>query len=280
MQRFLAMLVIPVALIASGCVGQTIFGGGLTIDEFAPDFQSIFPGEEVNFNIKITNTGSIDAKIKDIELTGLDTSNWKIKTNTCDSLLRSGVNAEGTVTCNLVVVSPNTGNLEITFTPKLHVTYSYKTTSVALVSVGTLDEVRRISLQGGNLPYQTQATTGGPVNIAIAASGPIRVSGSSVEFPIRVTVDAGSGTVCSSACNENTWNKIRVRMDSMLKTSDCPSEMELALFQGQSNSYVCNMQATPSDAGAGITQKRIEITSDYDYITQKSTTISIKKRTI
>ncbi|MFH1294900.1 MAG: hypothetical protein ABIH90_03095, partial [Candidatus Aenigmatarchaeota archaeon] len=258
--RLLPFAVVVLAL--SGCIGQTITGSGLVIEDFSPDFASVFPGEEVHIDVKVRNLGTVDAQIRDIQMTGLDTKNWKMETSNCNELLRNGINAGGSASCTIALVSPETNGLEMSFTPNLHLTYSYRTVSVALVSIGTLDEARRISMQGGTIPYQTQSTTGGPVVIDIKASSPVRVSDSSVDFPIRVTVSSGSGTVCSGGCNENTWNKVRISMDSSLKSSDCPREMELSLFKGQSNAFVCNMKASPSDAGAGITQKRIEISSD------------------
>lgn len=272
-------LVVGVFLM-SGCVSQTYFaGGGLVVEEFSPDFPSIFPGEEVHLNLLLKNTGSVDAKVTDMQLTGLDVKSWRMKTNTCVELMRKTIKAGGSENCIIALVAPDTGDLEITYKPKIHVTYSYRTDAIALVTVGTLDEVRRISLQGKGLPYETESTDG-PVAIDIKTASPVRVSGSSVEFPIRVTVTNGPGTVCSGRCGPDTWNKIKLSLGTALKLSDCPRQIELDLFKGQSNSFVCNLMASASDAGAGLTQKRVEVSSEYEYIVQKETSISIKKRTV
>jgi hypothetical protein len=159
------------------------------------------------------------------------------------------------------------------------VTYGYRSDAVALVTVGTLDEIRRISMQGGSLPYKTESTDG-PVSIDIKTANPVKVSGPSVEFPVRITVTNGPGTVCLGSCEPNTWNKIRLTLGGALKPSDCPGTIELDLFKGRSNSFVCNLKASPSDAGAGLTQKRFQVGSEYEYIVQKETAISIKKRTV
>jgi len=274
------LLLLAVALL-SGCVAQesAFVGSGLVIEEFSTDFPSIYPGEEVHLNLKLANRGAADAKITEMELTGLDLKSWKEKSNTCRELYRAPIPAGGSANCAIALVSPDTGNLEISYSPKIHVTYSYRSNSVALVTVGTVDELRRITLRGGALPYEARSSAG-PVAIDIKASSPVKASGTSVEFPVRFTVTNGGGTACSGACGPATWNKIRVSLETSFKVADCPSQIELVLYRGQSNAFVCNLKASAPDAGAGLVQKSIEARSDYGYIIQAETVVAVRKRAI
>jgi len=276
-----SILILAAVMFVSGCVIQTtpFMGSGLVISEFSADFPTIYSGDEVHLGLKLSNTGSVDANVVGMDMTGLDLKSWKEKSNSCKELSRTPIKPGGSVNCIIALVAPDIGNLEVPFTPKIHVTYSYSSNAIALVTVGTTDELRRIALQGGSLPYEAKSSAG-PVSIDIKASSPIRASGTSAEFPVRMTVTNGAGTACSGKCSPSTWNKIKLSITTTMQSAGCPSQIELILYKGQSNSFFCNMKAASGDAGAGLTQKSIEVQSDYGYIIEAETSLSIKRRTI
>jgi hypothetical protein len=281
MRRILLILLILVCI--SGCVemGTVTTNYGVVIENFETDFDSLFSGEPVQFQIRIFNQGNTDATIENLEIVGIELggSGWTEIKNTCKELLNKVIISKTRKNCVWEFNSPMLDQgLSASYEPKLRLSYLYKTTTISSVTLGTSDELRRMKTMGKIIPTKT-STTGGPVSINVITTGPIKLSDGSVTFPIKIEVkNIGGGTVCEGSCKQENWNKIKLNIKTDMKLTDCKKQEEVQLWKGQSNTIVCSLTA-PSRI-SGIEEKIIEVSSEYGYITEKTTSLSIVRKKI
>lgn len=281
MRRIILIFLILICI--SGCVktGSVTKNYGVVIETFQTDFNSYFSGEPVQFQIRISNQGSNNAIIENIEIVGIELGElgWNEIENTCKNLLGTVLAPNSRKNCVWEFKSPNLNKgLSVSYEPKLRLSYFYKTATISSVVIGTSDELRRIKTTGKTIPIKT-STTGGPVSINVITTSPIKLSDSGVTFPIKIEVkNNGGGTVCEGSCNQGKWNKIKLNIKTDMKLSDCNKEEEIQLWKGQSNTIVCSLTA-PSKI-SGVEEKLIEVSSEYGYITEKTTSLSITRKKI
>ncbi len=287
--------IISLILISSGCTGPLITGGnGVVIEHFAPYFLEVNSGEDVQFNLRIRNTGTADADIKEIKLTGVSWPGIGLGTSeTCDNIkgrLSGAVPSENirgeSRACYWKTKAP--GNIPLNIQRKYHpiarITYGYKTTTIQSITIGTADELRRIMDSGRSLPSETTTTTSGPLAISIKAKSPIKLSdsGQSVTFPIEISItNLANGIVCeTSDCRSGSWNKfiLNIDLDTDMVLKECSEQQVLGLERGQTQVIGCKLQIS-GFGGFGVLedryQKLITVSAEYGYIVEKSTTITV-----
>jgi hypothetical protein len=185
---------------------------------------------------------------------------------------------------------------EITYTPTVRVFYSYKSGVVKLITFGSSSELRTIQDTGGKLPTETVSTTSSPVQLSIETKGPIRFwqEESKVIFPLEITIrNTGGGVACAfddnavtkDACKvqsgEAPKNKIRLmitfgnaEMELMDECKEFKGGKTISLWKGQSNSIVCEVEATSLGSGATI-QRMIKAEAFYEYYTDTESSIKV-----
>ncbi|MEE9405818.1 MAG: hypothetical protein V3V26_00250 [Candidatus Aenigmarchaeota archaeon] len=293
-------LILPIlaVMLVSGCTvpGFTSAGGGsgVVIETLEPDFSSVFEGESVQLQMKIKNTGSVDATEVKAAIFGMEkwTLQDKTKGSTCTlaeswSLLapdEARGTSGGSKSCIYAYKSPSgiAKGLSMSYSPTVRVTYKYNTNTIKSITLLSSTEARRIEQQGGALPSETVSTTSSPVSVNIVTKGPIKVFKDGLQFPLEITVNNAGGGVVSTTISSKDWNKVKlyVTLPAGLTSNatDCPvgkaKARTLTLFKGQSNTITCTVAVTT----APTVPKQVQITANaenYYYFTEKSTTVTL-----
>jgi len=238
------ILVFLFAIIAiAGCTTTTITttsGNGIVIEAFGPDLPQAVPGELVNFDVRIRNTGSVTVTNVFGELLGLDedwydateqpygggpwegvTDRWK-RPNQLEC--RSGLGG-----FTLLPPDPSFGTqgqehvctwtyevpqgilprgLSLTYNPIIRIFSTTHTEVVKEITILPREELVRLQTQGGALPIDTISSTSSPVSIDVTTNGPTRVIGDKVVFDVTFTIkNQNDGIVCSEIIDiHNTCN--------------------------------------------------------------------------
>jgi len=280
--KFIPLVLVFAFVLISGCVipsginpfdSNTPAGTGVVIEDFGPDFQTVYSGEEVKFMLKVKNTGSVKAEDGFAELLGLDqiwlgeqsqtSAGGEVfpKETQCRydnrgiTLLPEQPDAGitgGETTCTWVYKAPpvSTG-LSVNSKPRVRFYYTYKSSTIKTVTLVPREELKAIQNQGKGLPTESYSTTKSPVSIDIETASPIRTYGNSVEFPVVITFkNIGGGTVCTDK-SENCkkyggviitselpqWNRLKFKIilpDGLdIANGSCKEEDEKIVFTGK-----------------------------------------------
>ena len=169
MKGYLALLILPVlALVVSGCTvpgagPSAVTGNGVVIEAFEPDFPQAFKGENIQFQIRVKNTGSVDANDVKAKLLGLD--DWTDSGSTCSSLdagvkllapvPEQGVSGESE-SCIWTRKAPDVPQgLSTNYNPYARLYYTYKSNTVKSITFASQQELRNIETSGKALPSET-----------------------------------------------------------------------------------------------------------------------------
>ncbi|MFH1294898.1 MAG: hypothetical protein ABIH90_03085 [Candidatus Aenigmatarchaeota archaeon] len=276
-------------LFLSGCVGQGSVGvgKGLEINDLSVDFNSVDSGEKVTLYLKVSNTGSTEAKNVKAEIAGIDVREWKGKTTeSLGDLLpvdpQSNTPGE-TQTRTFDLNAPTLAKgLQVSYEPIVYVSYDYEATTVKALTLVDIDELRRMEQQGRGPSVKTKSSTGGPISVEIQAGEYVKTGTSSEaynRFPLYITItnnDWGSGgtVIPASGRNANDYPvQLTIDLPSQLSASDCKLRDTINLWKGQNAEITCDMRVTRPP------QKRedvlITVKMDYRYQIEASTSITV-----
>ncbi|MBI4020136.1 MAG: hypothetical protein HY367_02285 [Candidatus Aenigmarchaeota archaeon] len=280
----LAMLLV---LLISGCTSASP-GGGLAIKYFAPDLPQALPGERIRLQAEIENTGSSEATAATARILGLESWLGQSLTPDCEagfSLLPARLGISGsTNVCSWEFTAPDVPDrINVNFKPALRVEYVYSSDLVKAVTI--LPREQLVLLRDQPLPSETTSVSSSPVAFSAEVQTPVRLAGSEVSFPLKITVNnVGGGAVCIDDCSEaNNIDSIYLAIDAKGMSTDCPNPIRLTLYRGSTNTIQCNMMASGLNPNA-ITQKAIKIRSDresgtaYRYFTDAETQVTVTGR--
>jgi hypothetical protein len=288
----LAVIPLLAVMIISGCTaipgGVPVSGGGVAIEAFEPDFPRLNTGETVQFRLSFRNKGSAESVVKSISISGADwLATGADMIDTCGPLANTqllparpdlGTQGESrncywefTVTKQKVNIPEG---LSITYTPIAKLSYTYRSSTIKSITIGTSQELRLLQDRGSALPAETTSKSSGPVDITIDSKGPIRVSGTEVSFPIEIKVtNTGGGIVCKTDCNNaEEWNRMAITIDTGDMDNDCQTE-EISLWKGQTNTIGCKV--TIRGVPEGRIQKLIQVSTGYEYLVEKTTSVTV-----
>jgi hypothetical protein len=322
--KFLFAVMVIAVVFASGCTlpfnlgdynSNTPEGAGVIIESFAPEFAEVYSGETVVFNLKVRNSGSIKAEGGFAEMLGLDQT-WLPGTdeegkyrneelfpneNECEYKTRgitllpadqaTGIQgADHICTWNYIAPVVPAG-LYTDARPRVRFFYNYKSHAVKTLTLVPRDELRNLQQQGKSLPSESTSKSKSPIDIDIAVSSPLRVSGVSnekIQFPVVIDVkNVGDGTVCTDAysCKVSSqggpsWNMLQISIDLpdgvTFRTCGDPGSstknMDVYLNRGSSQTYTCLLEADQPNA---IVQKTIRIDAEYGYFVDKTTSVKV-----
>ncbi len=320
--KFIALLPVFILVMVSGCVmpfntdpfqSETPSGTGVIIEAFAPDFQTVYSGEDVTFRLKVKNTGSITAERGFAELLGIDQIWLGEQSQTSEggeifpketqcrydtkgiTLLPEQTDAGitgGETTCTWVYKAPpiSTG-LSVNSKPRARFYYTYKTSTIKTITLVPKYEMKALQDQGKTLPIEAYSTTKSPISIDIETASPIRTYGDEIGFPIVITVkNVGGGTVCldkSDNCKKpggvqsnSEWNRLKINIvlasDLELATGSCKKDGEEIVFTDKDPQTIsCVIIAKNIDTQIGVIQKNIEVDADYGYFIDKTTDVTV-----
>ncbi|MBI2675343.1 MAG: hypothetical protein HYX24_02710 [Candidatus Aenigmarchaeota archaeon] len=277
MGREILVLILP-ALLLSGCIQPSESGSsGLIIDVFESDEQIVLSGEDIQLQLKITNTGSVPGRIRSVQMLNINPDEWHVRQGSCSSLAESVIAPGSFRSCSITYRAPAVPEgLATVYKPVIRVEYTYYSTAARSINIAPASEMRRIkaveSLQSSS------TSTSGPVALSVEAKNPLSISNGQVSFPIKVSVDnTGGGTVCRTSCyDKSSWQQVSVylRLDSTMR-SDCGTTLELDLTKGRNNQFVCLLTTTASE---NLVERVIEVRADYNYLVEKGLVVKISNR--
>lgn len=295
MKALVLLLPVVAVLLISGCTVPgltpvTPTGTGVTIDAFEPDFSDVFSREPVQLQLKVSNTGSVDASDVKPSIQGIGTTDWDV------NLISSGCGSfgllapdpargtsGGTKTCIWSLKAPSVPKgLSTTYNPQVRLDYAYESTTVKSITLLPLAEARRLQNLGQQLPAETVSSTAGPIQLTITTKGPIRVFESNLEFPLEIKIqNVGGGTVCDGECDStgDNWNKLPYTINTGdMNLVDCQASGTIALFKGQTNTITCTVQV--QQVPENQIQKQVTVsagrgTNKYHYFIDRSTSIKV-----
>ena len=325
MNILLLTLLVLAALLVSGCTINPALSpatpattrSGVIIERFGPVFHEIQSEEPVTFRLSVRNAGSVDATDVHAELLGLDQAwceNTRCQTSAggfAEKLPEEeecrytgqGFNLKApdptlgspgeTRECTWKYVAPTLDrDLKVTYDATARVFYTYQSSTVESVIIGSIDELKRVQDSGGTIPSQTVSKSVSPIEISVAIQSPVRSWKNSATFPVKITVqNIGGGFACArnsgpmkDACKKTSpeYEKNRDRVllkitGNNLELSDDCTGFEngepFSLARGISNSFLCDITAT--GLNQGLVERTLTVTATYEYATDSQATITV-----
>ena len=304
MQARSALLLFAVAAViaVSGCTAISgpsgaAGGSGLVIENFEADFPQAFAGEELQFQARVRNTGSVRADAAQGFVLGLDgwggdCTEWpedELGTLLAPDPVRGTAGQSDTkiwTGCQAPDVRPG---LSLTSNPTLRVFYHTSSEVLKSVTFASQDELRRAQNLNQPLPAETLSATSSPIAMSIEVKGPIRVfaEDGSVGFPVEIKLsNVGGGVACFpegggiGECREGEgWNQVNLHPLSggaggSVEVTECASG-PVVLWRGQSNSVVCTVRVSDVSTQSGAVQKVLSASADYIYFIDKTASITV-----
>jgi len=283
MKTQIILLALTLIVLSSGCLlTQQVSTNGIVIEEFSSSLSEISPGEQVQFRLKIRNSGSVQAENIKFELFGVSYGDWMCTTD-CAKMdyLRAPdpeSNTEGeTRECIWDCIAPE---LKTTYSPGARVWYDYKTNIIRSITVVSHDELQRLADKGETLASESISSTTSPVSVDVQIKTPLKYwpEKNEITFPIAFKIDnTGNGVACIENCEERDWNYIILYITSELELSDCElkanSENKIQLWEGNTRTITCN--AKINERATIQTKKTIDAMAEYTYFTDKITSVKV-----
>ncbi len=283
MQRAASLLLLPLVVLASGCLSQT-GGPGIIIESFTPEFTEVYPGEPVSLEVMVRNTGSVDSEKGSVNILGLE--DWIWRGGSCGysaPLLGSqevyGTGGESLFCPPMVYEAPEVPKgLPIKYTPTARLSYDYGSSTIKSLTLTSQAESKRPSLSLLSRPVSSSVS---PVLIGVSTEESVRVFSSAVEIPITITLsNTGGGVVClqdyHSCDDERKRNRIALKVWLGEDNLDSCNN-EISLYRGETNSFVCRAEISDIPP-AGILQKTIRVEAEYGYFTDALTEVTVRHR--
>ena len=289
------LLLIPLLaliVVLSGCVipggsgsSDTQTTKGAVITDFEPDFAEVDSGQEVRFRLRVKNLGEVVATDVKATLESIP-DNWEVTKAECDlgTLERKQGSLEGgEASCEFIAKVIYPANTETVSKPVARVTYKYKTSTTAFVSIINIDEARRLNdakkLTSSSETRET--TTNSPISISIKFDSPVKLFSDSLNFPLKLDFQNADGTVCHPDCSDpKNYYKVNYQFSWGSKLSEaaeipCKQTETIDLFKGEDQSLTCRLQA--KDVQTSV-ESLLQIDADYGYLIQKSTSVRVRGR--
>ena len=160
------------------CDSKTPVGTGVIIEHFGPDYQKVYSGEEVEFVMRVRNTGTVKAEGGFAELLGLDQI-WEGGIGTKENIggretfpnemkcryTSRGINLlpgdpdagieGGTETCTWTYTVPEVSGEGVRSQPRIRFFYSYSSSTIKTVTLVSREALKTIQNQGRNMGIQS-----------------------------------------------------------------------------------------------------------------------------
>ncbi|MEM5797818.1 MAG: hypothetical protein QXG26_00275 [Candidatus Aenigmatarchaeota archaeon] len=306
-------LILPILFVMlSGCIASVQTGDGIVIKEFSSDFPVVYPGEEINFYLRMQNQGSFAATNVWAELLGVD-QDWCCEpagsgpwtsggeklpnekecrfTTTEHFSLKPpnpfwGVPGEEKM-CTWTYKIPQYGpGFQKTYEATIRVFYTYKAYFRQVIKVVSMAELQAAQAQGKPISISQVEPVRAPIKVSIDIPTPVRYSfgANSVTFPITIHIsNVGGGTAClPGECKKPStgWNKIKLSAELYPNIKmDCLSKpMVIDLYQGRGNTIQCQLKLTELK---NISEERaITIIAEHGYFVDKTIQITVKSEQV
>jgi len=303
----LILLLVPLAVVVmvSGCTGDTSgvsFGNGVIIAGWEPDFSSVESGEPVGLQLKIQNTGRIDAENVRAQIININMDDWGTGFSwTGDEedfgkvlAPKTESNSPGdtrTKTWNLEAPELPEG-MEFTYEPMVRISYDYKTKALKPITLVTTEELRKLVQRGMTLSGETTSYSEGPFSVEIRTGNFVKTGDVDQEFPITIIIrDVGGGFVIPSSGSWGSgwggWGSdderapvemtltLPDRMSLESEGSEYCSESgeTIELWKGSTAEITCMVSVDdPPDVRE---ESLLQVELDYTYSTDSSTSVKV-----
>lgn len=303
------LLIVPILFI-SGCIGQTPTGtstnDGIVITDFSFQNTPIYAEENVGLNLEVQNVGSSEARLKRIQVYGVDFSpsdiDWRVKNNDNDLRLNEelyqpdpGINLDGEkYFYEWMLKAPSKVLASTKYDFVARVEYEYITTYTGTIRLVNDNYLQSLSDEERNKLYNSDGivsskTTNGPISVTpfsgrhFIVTGAISPGGEGGEFnqprAIRFKIEnigKGYPYICpigiDCVSDDSSANKSYLRVKTMGDFVSC-SVNEIKLSTGKSHVIDCNF--SPSSVENKV-DKTFQIELSYSYYVDFYTSITVK----
>ena len=282
----LAIFLLIVSLVViSGCVtggGDNVkkASKGLVISSWKPDFETVSPGQPVEFELSLTNLGQVDAEIGKIFFEGIDAKKWSVQTAECDKLKSKTILPQGNEKCIVKAAAPDApSGFRLSADPKVSVIYSYSTEAVKSLNIRSLDEAKRLFAESGQAIQvsDVKAQTDSPIEFDITTKTPITVFKNGLATPVLMRIrNTGGGIVCSGNCEPKNIDKVGYTLSVVgegvvLADTGCrPGIIDLI---NDANTIPCTKISL--DKPEFENYPLIKFVAEYKYKTQAATSVTV-----
>lgn len=283
--RVLYLLVFVIFL--AGCARQTTVAAnnGLSIIEFSPDLSVVGSGTPVTISLITENIGEAVATQVTAELIGLD--DWTLESARKQSLQPDFLTAAdiannlkgGSGSAEWKLVSPvKQFNQKYDFATKL--SYDYQTHSNILFKVINLDYFK-------SLTKEEQARVQQGIVSVSTTKGPLEVSAKTqqtfitlaTELPIEITIkNTGSGRAFLITPEKPNLDKVTLVVQNVKRCgAEALTFYDVRLSNGKIGRIICYLDTSKVST---VKTFSIDITIDYKYFIEKTSSVSVLKAII
>ncbi len=238
--KFFLLLLIAAVTVTSGCT--TPFGGGskgggpgVVVDIFQPTLGQTTPiesDEPVSFHLEVINRGDYNNAPAVAELTGIDTTEWKLFGDVYRDLgLLLAPDPEsqtqgGRGTADWDVITPTLSrNQKITYEPIARVYYYYETDVKKPVWFDNSEELRRIVQGAGTLDTEPATSWNAPLAVTVNTGNFVKAGDwTNSKFQLQIRIEnTGNGQVFGRdypVAVEIEWP------DGVVPIGDCPRQIQ------------------------------------------------------
>jgi hypothetical protein len=311
MKKLLPLLLLTLAVIVSGCVGQEAgviscpgegVTDGVTITDFSFDFNEIYGGESVGLTFTVENFGGEDGTLNSYQLFGPDmvtsgatSMQWEV---TSGDITSTGIAEDlsapnmdlgipgGMYTELWTIKAPGGLTVETPVNLNIRATYTYKTSFSGVLTVMTQSylsslppEERKALIQSGGL--SAKCYTGGPMKLQ-AAAGTHFVDPSG-EPKIRFVINnvgpgypfwPETGTIDGDYDEIDDTTKYRVHVPAQTSGFVTCLEDTVTLSRGEVGTFDCSFDASSMTVTAK-TDYNFQIEIEYYYWQDSATAIRV-----
>ncbi|MEE9322930.1 MAG: hypothetical protein V3U72_00140 [Candidatus Aenigmarchaeota archaeon] len=302
----LIIISILTVLTSSGCTfpgSGTTSGHGIVIENFEVDFPNVYANEKFKIQMKMRNTGSVDAygvyaKLYNTEVSSAgEKLSIVCRQEQCaqDRLLAPDPErgtTGGSKICIWDCVAPQLRKgVSVVFNPSVRLYYAYETNVIKSLTITSQNELRNLQNQGKAPPSETLSSTTGPISMDVRVKGPIRYweGETNIIFPVEVNINnVGGGTPCTSTLggtsteceNPDNWNRVGLYFPEDISLRSCSgieNNQIVELWKSREKTVTCEaVIQLQGRATAGLVQKNIDFTSTYSYFTDTSTSVTVQ----
>jgi len=305
MKKLLPLLLLTLAVIVSGCVGQEAgviscpgegVTDGVTITDFSFDFNEIYGGESVGLTFTVENFGGEDGTLNSYQLFGPDmvtsgatSMQWEV---TSGDITSTGIAEDlsapnmdlgipgGMYTELWTILAPSGLTVETPVNLNIRTTYEYDTYFSGVLTVMTQSylgslppEDRKALIQSGGL--SARCFTGGPIQLE-AAAGTHFVDPSGTKTIRFIVTNVGSGypfwggTGMYTDISDST--KYRIHVPAQISGIVTCAEDTVVLSRGEIGTFDCTFD---SPSPTAKTDYNFQINVEYYYWQDSATAIKV-----
>ncbi|MBI4181820.1 MAG: hypothetical protein HY520_02530 [Candidatus Aenigmarchaeota archaeon] len=304
------LLFVPVLalVVISGCTSSSGGAGpGVVILGWEPELSDVFSDDQIDFLLKVQNTGESRARNVVAEITNIDPAEWGTFGFTqkqlgelipFDPVTNTPGETETVTFSNFRAPKLNKGQ-DFIYEPIARISYDYATSAQKPVTIVDATELIRIKQAGQALPSEAATYTSGPLSVEIIMGDFVKSQGqfgfgqTYDIFPVHIRIRntlIGSGRVVPKTfgfSGSSFFGDLNYPVDVIVRPpagtnfvfsgfgDDCSQfTFQADLFRGEEAEITCELEVT--SAPTIRTESLLTVELDYRYTIDASTQLRVQ----